>query len=71
MVIEELDNRQHTEGAFLDLSKALNNIDYKTPLDKQSLHGVQGIPHQWLKYLFLIDRSQMVLHDLKYLFWLY
>lgn len=68
MVIEELDNQQHTEGAFLDLSKALNNIDYKTPLDKLSLHGVQGIPHQWLKYLFLIDRSQMVLHDLKYIF---
>lgn len=71
MVIEELDNLQYTEDAFLDLSEALDDIDYKTPRDKLSLHGVQGIPHQWLEYLFLIDRSQMVLHDLKYLFWLY
>lgn len=68
MVIEELDNRQNTEGAFFYLSKALNNIDYKTPPAKLSLHGVQGIPHQWLKYLFILIYYLLYISILLYSF---
>lgn len=59
MVLEGLENRKHTEGVFLDLSKALDCVDYEALLDKLNSHGVWGIPLLWLKP-FLSNRGQVV-----------
>lgn len=56
IVLEGLENRKHTVGVFLDLSKALDCVDYKALLDKLNSHGVWGIPLLWLK-TFLSDRK--------------
>ncbi len=58
-IISNLDNKKHTLGIFLDLSKAFDTINHSILLDKLNHYGVRGEAFEWFRN-YLNDRSQFV-----------
>ena len=58
-ILEALDNKQHTIGVFLDLSKAFDTINHKTLLYKLQHYGIRGLALEWFRS-YLSDRKQFV-----------
>jgi hypothetical protein len=61
-IANNLDNKLHTAGIFLDLSKAFDTINHNILLNKLSNYGVRGLANDWLKS-YLSDRQQRVLFN--------
>jgi len=58
-ISKEMDNRNHTIGIFIDLSKAFDTIDHKLLLKKMEFYGIRGIALQWFTS-YLTNRKQFV-----------
>ena len=54
-----MDNRQILLALFLDLSKALDNLDHDILLDKLYNYGIRGVLLEWFKS-YLSNRKQYV-----------
>ena len=58
-VTEDLDNKLHSIGIFLDLSKAFDTLNHSILINKLSLYGIRGVANQWISN-YLSDRKQFV-----------
>ena len=52
-----MENKKHTMGVFLDLSKAFDTIDHKILLNKLSWYGVRGMAMDGLKAISPIGNN--------------
>ena len=58
-ITDDLDNKLHTIGLFLDLSKAFDTLDHQILLSKLDSYGVRGLANKWVEN-YLTDRKQYV-----------
>ena len=59
---EDLDNRLHSIGIFLDLSKAFERLNHSILINKLSVYGIRGVANQWISN-YLSDRKQFVVFN--------
>ena len=58
-ISSNIDNKKHSIGIFLDLSKAFDTIDHQILLRKLQCYGIRGIACDWFKR-YLENRVQYV-----------
>ena len=58
-ISSNIDNKKHSIGIFLDLSKAFDTIDHQILLRKLQCYGIRGIACDWFKS-YLENRVQYV-----------
>lgn len=58
-IVTSLDNKSHTLGIFLDLSKAFDTINHDILLSKLTHYGIRGEAFDWFRN-YLTNRSQFV-----------
>lgn len=58
-IVENLEAKNKTLGAFLDLSKAFDSLDHQLLLKKLELYGIRGPALSWLRS-FITGRFQRV-----------
>ena len=58
-IVTNLDNKMHTLGIFLDLSKAFDTINHDILLSKLSYYGIRGNAFEWFRN-YLGNRFQYV-----------
>ena len=66
-VTKSIDNGQFTIGAFIDLSKAFNTINYEILLQKLNHIDIRSIPLAWFKS-YLYHKAQVfitIIHHTK------
>ena len=61
-VTEDLDNKLHSIGIFLDLSKAFDTLNHSILINKLSLYGIRGVANQWISN-YLSNRKQFVVFN--------
>ena len=63
-ISSNIDNKKHSIGIFLDLSKAFDTIDHQILLRKFQCYGIRGIVCDWFKS-YLENRVQHVSYNTK------
>ena len=63
-ISSNIDNKKHSIGIFLDLSKAFDTIDHQILLRKLQCYGIRGIACDWFKS-YLENRVQYVSYNTK------
>ena len=58
-ITSAIDERKHTVGIFLDLSKAFDAVNHRILLDKLKHFGIRGLALEWIK-CYLYNRYQYV-----------
>ena len=58
-ITSAIDERKHTVGIFLDLSKAFDTVNHRMLLDKLEHFGIRGLALEWIK-CYLYNRHQCV-----------
>ena len=58
-ITSAIDERKHTVGIFLDLSKAFDTVNHRILLDKLEHFGIRGLALEWIK-CYLYNRHQYV-----------
>ena len=61
-ILNKLDNKLHTLGLFLDLSKAFDVINHDILLTKLKYFGIRGIAWEWFRD-YLSDRIQFTSYN--------
>ena len=63
-ISSNIDNKKHSIGIFLDLSKAFDTIDHQISLRQLQCYGIRGIACHWFKS-YLQNRVQYVSYNTK------
>ena len=63
-ISSNIDNKKHSIGIFLDLSKAFDTIYHQILLRKHQCYGIRGIACDWFKS-YLENRVQYVSYNTK------
>ena len=58
-ITSAIDERKHTVGIFLDLSKAFDTVNHRILLDKLEHFGIRGLALEWIK-CYVYNRHQYV-----------
>ena len=58
-ILTSLNQRQHVEGIFCDLTKAFDCVDHEILLTKLRHYGIQGVGWNWFK-TYIKNRKQKV-----------
>ena len=58
-ITNELEQKRHCIGIFIDLSKAFDTLDHSILLSKLNLYGVRGLANAWFTS-YLTNRKQFV-----------
>jgi len=58
-ISQAIDNRLHSAGIFIDLSKAFDTVDHLILLSKLEHYGIHGMPLEWFQN-YLSSRQQFV-----------
>ena len=61
-ITSDLDNKCHSLGIFLDLSKAFDTLNHDILLHKLNTYGIRGLANIWIKN-YLADRKQHVVYN--------
>ena len=61
-ITDDLDNKHHSLGIFLDLSKAFNTLNHDILLPKLNIYGIRGLANSWIKN-YLSNRKQYVVYN--------
>ena len=59
-ITDDLDNKHHSLGIFLDLSKAFDTLNHDILLHKLNIYGIRGLANSWIKN-YLSNRKQFML----------
>jgi hypothetical protein len=62
LITSSLDNKYHTIGIFLDLSKAFDTLDHNILKTKLNQYGIRGVANHWIES-YLDNRKQFVLYN--------
>ena len=63
-ITNDLDDKLHTVGIFLDLSKAFDTLSHNILLNKLNLYGIRGLANVWIQN-YLSERKQHVVYNQK------
>ena len=63
-ITNDLDNKLHSLGIFLDLSKAFDTLNHEILLHKLNTYGIRGHANAWIES-YLSDRKQHVVFNQK------
>ena len=63
-ITSDLDDKLHTVGIFLDLSKAFDTLNHNILLHKLNLYGIRGLANVWIQN-YLSERKQHVVYNQK------
>jgi len=58
-----VDKNKLSIGVFVDLSKALDNLDHRILLLKLEFYGIRGMSLEWFKSYFSGRKHYVVLHS--------
>ena len=61
-ITDDLDNKYHSLGIFLDLSKAFDTLNHDILLHKFNIYGIKGLANSWIKN-YLSNRKQYVVYN--------
>jgi len=61
-ILDAIDNKYYSFGAFIDLSKAFDTLDHNILLGKLEYNGIRGTTLMWFKS-YLQNRSQFVTYN--------
>jgi hypothetical protein len=61
-IAQNLDNKLHSIGIFLDLSKAFDTLNHEILLNKLNSYGIRGVANDWLRS-YLSNRTQYVIFN--------
>ena len=61
-ITDDLDNKHHSLGIFLDLSKAFDTLNHDILLHKLNVYGIRGLANAWIKN-YLSNRKQYVVYN--------
>ena len=61
-IIDDLDNKHHSLGTFLDLSKAFDTPNHDILLHKLNIYGIRGLANSWIT-IYLSNRKQYVVYN--------
>ena len=64
-ISSNIENKKHSIGIFLDLSKAFHTIDHQILLRKLQCYGIRGIACDWFKR-YIENRVQYVSYNTNY-----
>ena len=61
-ITDDLDNKHHSLGTFLDLSKAFDTLNHDIFLHRLNINGIKGLANSWIKN-YLSKRKQYVVYN--------
>ena len=61
-ITDDLGNKHHSLGIFLDLSKAFDTINHDILLHKLNIYGIRGLANSWIKN-YLSNRKQYFVYN--------
>ena len=61
-ITDDLDNKHHSLGIFLDLSKAFDTLNHDILLHKLNMYGIRGLANSWIQNN-LSNRKQYVVYN--------
>ena len=61
-ITDDLDNKHHSLGIFLDLSKAFDTLNHDILLHKLNMYGIRSLANSWIQN-YLSNRKQYVAYN--------
>ena len=61
-ITDDLDNKHHSLGIFLDSSKAFDTLNHDILLHKLNIYGIRGLANSWIKN-YISNRKQYVVYN--------
>ena len=61
-ITDDLDNKHHSLGIFLNLSKAFETLNHDILLHKLNMYGLRGLANSWIQN-YLSNRKQYVAYN--------